>query len=183
MLKIHDGLKASVFDLQPFGFNVVTINVYVFKRMGIAEEIKQSNFKSEYSKAIVNVIYTSAWLNQEHAQIFKSYQLTTPQYNILRILRGQHPDPATVNLLIDRMLDKSSNASRIVDKLEQKGLVVRKQCAQDRRAVDVFISESGLELLSNMDVEMDAWENQFQHLSEQDAEILNDLLDKLRERD
>lgn len=148
--------------------------------MGIAEEIKQQNFKSEFSKAIVNVIYTNAWLNQEHAQIFKSHELTTPQFNILRILRGQHPEPATVNLLIDRMLDKSSNASRIVDKLEQKGLVVRKQCAHDRRAVDVFISDKGLELLSAMDQKIDDWENQSNNLSEEEASKLNELLDKLR---
>ena len=96
--------------------------------MGIAEEIKQEKFSSQYSKAIINVIYTSSWLNQKHLDLFKKHGLTTPQFNILRILRGQHPNPSTVNLLIDRMLDKSSNASRIIDKLEQKGLVTRRQC-------------------------------------------------------
>lgn len=148
--------------------------------MGIAEDIKQDSFKSEYSKAIINTIFTSAWLHQEHLQLFKSHGLTTPQFNILRILRGQHPKPATVNLLIDRMLDKSSNASRIVDKLEQKGLVKRSQCSKDRRAVDVYISDEGLMLLEEMDVKMDEWEKSHNSLSEKEAATLNVLLDKIR---
>ena len=149
--------------------------------MGIAEEIKQSTFKSEYSKAIINVIYTNAWLHQRHLDVFKKYGLTTPQFNILRILRGQHPNSSTVNLLIDRMLDKSSNASRIVDRLEQKKLVIRKQCANDRRAVDVFISEEGLDLLSKLDVEMGQLEEATNNLSEEESYLLNSLLDKMRE--
>ncbi|MEO9484928.1 MAG: MarR family transcriptional regulator [Ekhidna sp.] len=148
--------------------------------MGIAEEIKQQKFKSEFSKAIVNIIYTNSWLNQENLQLFKSYGLTTPQFNILRILRGQHPKPATVNLLIDRMLDKSSNASRIIDKLEQKELVIRRQCSNDRRAVDVLISNKGLELLEEMDEKMSDWESSINTLTEQEAQTLNGLLDKLR---
>ena len=148
--------------------------------MGIAEDIKQEKFKSEYSKAIVNIIYTNSWLNQQHLQLFKDNGLTTPQFNILRILRGQHPKPATVNLLIDRMLDKSSNASRIVDRLEQKGLVIRKQCSNDRRAVDVLISEEGLDLLKKLDAKMEKWEENGNKLTEQEAATLNSLLDKIR---
>ena len=148
--------------------------------MGIAEEIKQEKFRSQYSKAVVNIIYTSAWINQKHLALFKSHGLTTPQFNILRILRGQYPSPATVNLLIDRMLDKSSNASRIVDKLEEKGLVIRRQCSNDRRAVDVLISEAGLSLLSQLDNELAQAEREMNNLSEVENEQLNMLLDKLR---
>ncbi len=148
--------------------------------MGIAEEIKQKKFKTEYSKAVVNLIYTNSWLNQTHVELFKPFGLTTPQFNILRILRGQHPEPSTVNLLIDRMLDKSSNASRIVDKLEEKKLVIRKQCNNDRRAVDVFISKEGLNLLSKLDKEMESWEKQSRNLTEEESKILNTLLDKIR---
>lgn len=148
--------------------------------MGIVEDIKQETFKSEFAKAIINIIFSSAWLQQQHLQLFKSNGLTAPQFNVLRILRGQHPKPATVNLLIERMLDKSSNASRIVDKLEQKGLVKRSQCKNDRRAVDVYISEAGLELLKEMDVKMDEWENANNKLTEKEAATLNTLLDKLR---
>jgi len=148
--------------------------------MGIAEEIKQEKFKSEFSKAVVNILYTNAWISQQNIQMFKTHGLTTPQFNILRILRGQHPKPATVNLLIDRMLNKSSNASRIVDKLEQKGLVIRKQCSNDRRAVDVLISQEGLDLLEKMDDAMEGWESKYNKLSEEEAETLNTLLDKIR---
>ncbi|SNS79275.1 DNA-binding transcriptional regulator, MarR family [Ekhidna lutea] len=149
--------------------------------MGISEEIKQEKFKSEYEKAIVNIIFTNSWLNQQHVRLFKESGLTTPQYNILRILRGQHPNPATVNLLIDRMIDKSSNASRIVDRLEQKGLVKRSQCAKDRRAVDVLISDMGLQLLDEMDIKMGEWQASNINLTEQEASTLNTLLDKIRE--
>ena len=148
--------------------------------MGISDEIKQKKFKNQYSKAVVNIIYTNSWLNQQHTKLFKSCGLTAPQFNILRILRGQHPKPVTVNLLIDRMLDKSSNASRIVDKLEQKGLIKRSQCPRDRRAVDVLISNPGLQLLKRMDLEMSEWESANNKLTEKEAETLNFLLDKLR---
>ena len=148
--------------------------------MGISEDIKQSKFKSELSKAVINIIYTSSWLVQKQAEIFKDKGLTMPQFNILRILRGQHPNPATVNLLIERMLDKSSNASRIVDKLEAKGLVKRRQCKDDRRAVDVLISEKGLELLEKIDVMMDQWEKENRNLTEEESRQLNELLDKVR---
>ncbi len=148
--------------------------------MGISEDIKQSKFKSELNKAMINIIYTNSWLSTRQANIFKQFGLTMPQFNILRILRGQHPKPATVNLLIDRMLDKSSNASRIVDKLEAKKFVVRKQCSDDRRAVDVFISQSGLDLLKLIDQELEKWERSQEKLSTDECAQLNLLLDKLR---
>jgi len=149
--------------------------------MGIAEEIKQKKFSSEFSKAMINIIYTHSWLSQQYQDMFKSYGLTTPQFNILRILRGQYPNPSTVNLLIDRMLDKSSNASRIVDRLEEKELVERKQCKNDRRAVDVFISKKGLELLTDLDQILENWESKINKLSNEEATQLNHLLDKLRD--
>lgn len=148
--------------------------------MGIGEDIQQKTFKSEQSKAIINIFYTNSWLHQRHQEIFKSRNLTTPQFNILRILRGQFPNPSTVNLLIDRMIDKSSNASRIVDRLEEKELVVRKQCAADRRAVDVFISDKGLKLLEELDAELDDVQSDLIGLNEGECKELNRLLDRLR---
>jgi len=165
-------------NLNFFNLDVVTINVIV--DMGISEDIKQEKFKNELNKAIINIVYTNSWLNTRQAGLFKDYGLTMPQYNVLRILRGQHPKPATVNLLIDRMLDKSSNASRIVDKLEAKNLVIRKQCSNDRRAVDVLISDAGLELLKKIDSKLDKWEQDLSGLSEEECAQLNHLLDKLR---
>lgn len=148
--------------------------------MSINEDIKQKEFKSAYSKAMINIIYTNNWLSQQNQEVFKTFGLTTPQFNIMRILRGQYPNASTVNLLIERMLDKSSNASRIVDKLEAKGLVIRKQCPSDRRAVDVYISEMGLELLDKMDAEMESLEEKNKNLNEKESEELSRLLDKMR---
>jgi len=148
--------------------------------MGISEDIQQKTFKSPFAKAIINILYTSAWIGQKHMSVFRPKGLTTPQYNVLRILRGQHPEPATVNLIIDRMIDKSSNASRIVDKLESKGLVERKQCKSDRRAVDVVITPAGLKLLEDLDQEMESMDQLMNGLTEEEAAQLNDLLDKLR---
>lgn len=148
--------------------------------MGIEEDIRQPKFKSQLNKVIVNIIYTNGWLQQKQIEIFKPFGLTSPQFNILRILRGQYPNPATVNLLIERMLDKSSNASRIVDRLESKGLVVRKQCSSDRRAVDVLISDKGLELLKKVDIKQEEWERKLSALTDEECTQLSNLLDKLR---
>lgn len=148
--------------------------------MGIGEEIKQSKFRSEFHKSIINLHFTASWLGEKQHGFFKSFGITAAQFNVLRILRGQHPKPSTINLIIERMIDRMSNASRIVDKLERKGLVARTQCANDRRAVDVVITESGLELLRQMDEKMNEWEGKYRHINEQEAEQLNLLLDKFR---
>lgn len=148
--------------------------------MGIGADIKQSRFKSEFSKAIINLMFTSNWLNEKQHRLFKPYGLTSAQYNVLRILRGQYPKPSTVNLLIDRMLDRMSNASRIVDKLVAKGLVTREQNASDRRAVDVIVSEKGLALLTTIDEELDSWEDSLNRFTDDECQQFNKLLDKFR---
>lgn len=127
------------------------------------------------------MIYTSNWLEQEQSNLFKPFGVTLPQYNVLRILRGQYPKPATVSLLIERMLDKTSNASRIVDKLEAKGLVTRKQCPNDRRTVDVLITDKGLALLKEMDDLDGGTKTGISNLTEQETIELNRLLDKIRD--
>ncbi|MFC6225368.1 MarR family winged helix-turn-helix transcriptional regulator [Hymenobacter artigasi] len=148
--------------------------------MRIEDEIKQPIFRNEYQKAHINLIYTAGWLQLRQAAAFKPFGLTSPQFNILRILRGQHPLPATVALLIDRMLDKTSNASRIVDRLEEKKLVTRTVCPANRRAVDIRITKAGLELLDSIEETgiLDANENA--PLNEDEMRQLNDLLDKMR---
>ena len=146
----------------------------------LENEIKQKKFKDEFSKSLINLLYTSNHFHQKQFPLFKKYGLTIPQFNILRILRGQYPEASTVNLLIDRMLDKNSNASRIVDKLEDKKLVNRKQCPNDRRAVDVFISDKGMELLAQLDKSLNNWQSSNRTLNESECKDLNRLLDKLR---
>lgn len=151
--------------------------------MELEKEIDQKQFASEYHKLLVNVLYTGKWLEYNNTRHFKRWDLTPQQYNILRILRGASPKPATVQYLTERMLDKSSNASRLVDKLEEKGFACRKTCPSNRRAVDVSITEAGLTLLSNIDAETKNVKAFSDTLSEQEAHTLNSLLNKLRESD
>ena len=148
--------------------------------MRLEDEIKQTAFRNEYHKLGVNIIYTANWLSHSHAKHCKEFDITPEQYNILRILRGQHPKPATVNLLIERMLNKMSNASRLVEKLKKKGLVLRETSDADRRACDVRITKKGLSLLTELDKAESEWNNMISHVSEQEAETINALLDKLR---
>ena len=146
----------------------------------IGEEIKQKKFKSEYNKLLINVLFTNSWINGLQSSVFKAHGLTLQQFNTLRILRGQHPDSASVNLLKDRMIDKMSNVSRIIDKLKAKDLVSRKPCKHDRRQVDVKITEKGLQLLEELAVKMEEWEKKLHTISEDEAATLNELLDKWR---
>ncbi len=150
--------------------------------MRLEDEIKQTSFQSEGQKAYLNIVFTSGWLSLRQAAAFRPYGVTLPQFNVLRILRGQHPKPATVALLIDRMLDKTSNASRIVDKLEEKKLVTRTVCPANRRAVDIRITAAGLDLLRQIDESgvLVAAQTGMSTLSDSEFEQLNYLLDKIR---
>ncbi|WP_317165584.1 MarR family winged helix-turn-helix transcriptional regulator [Nibribacter ruber] len=154
---------------------------YFCHDMKIEDEIKQSTFKDAFQKAYINIVYTANSLQLTQSTILKGYGITLPQYNILRILRGQYPKPATVNLLIERMLDKTSNASRIVDKLEAKQLVTRTQCPTDRRTVDILITEKGLQILQELDQAQQGNQHGIQNLTQQEAELLSNLLDKIRD--
>ena len=149
--------------------------------MKIEDEIKQSTFKDAYQKAYINIVFTANSLELAQSTVLKGYGITLPQYNILRILRGQYPKPATVNLLIERMLDKTSNASRIVDKLEAKQLVTRTQCPTDRRTVDIVITEKGLAMLQELDKIQEGTKHGVNNLSAEEAEQLSNLLDKIRD--
>ena len=148
--------------------------------MKIEEEIKQTEFRNEYQKLAINLLYTGNWINAKNLEFLKPHKLTLQQFNILRILRGQYPNPATVNLLIERMLDKMSNASRIVDRLVAKKLVLRNSCPEDRRRVDIIITDKGLRLLEKIEKDENKWDEKFKNLSLNEAIELNNYLDKLR---
>ena len=148
--------------------------------MKIKDAIKQNkDFKDNCHEAMVNLHFTSGWLTQMNSKIVEPHNLSMQQYNVLRILRGQHPKSVTVKFIIERMLDKSSNASRLVDKLLAKGLVERTQSPEDRRRVDIMISKKGLELLKKLAVDFDNV-NKSLNLTEKEARSLSDLLDKMR---
>lgn len=148
--------------------------------MKLEDEIKQSKFKNEQLKAGINILYTASFLSNYQAKLFKPYGITGPQFNVLRILRGQLPNPATINLLIERMLDKSSNASRIVEKLRVKKFIERIQCPEDRRAVNVKITEKGMQLLAEIDAVEESFFGGLNNLSTEQAIKLNELLDQIR---
>ena len=148
--------------------------------MKIEEEIKQGKFQSEYHKLAINLTFTANWLTRKVTQGLKPYKLTPQQFNVLRILRGQHPNPASINLITERMIDKMSNASRLVDKLLAKALVERTTCPLDRRQVDVKMTKKGLELLEKIDNESKNWDDNLKTLSKKEAQELNALLDILR---
>jgi MarR family multiple gene transcriptional regulator MgrA len=134
-----------------------------------------------YHKASVNLIFTGKWIVQLHSDIFKPYKLTLQQYNILRILRGRHPEATTVKLIRERMLDRMSDASRIVEGMRKKGLLERTIHPTDRRRMDVIITAKGLHLLEEVDKkENEGMDNQLSTLNEQEIGQLNFLLDKLR---
>ncbi len=149
--------------------------------MRIEDEIQQKKFQSEHQKMHINILFTAAWLQQRTANVLKPYGISSQQFNILRILRGMHPKPASIKTLTERMIDKMSNASRLVDKLMAKGLVQRSECNADRRRVDVLITPKGLELLQHASAAVDQSIQQDElKLSATDAELLNGLLDRLR---
>ena len=148
--------------------------------MSLETEIKQVKFKSEFQKLAVNIFYTHGWLVSKHSVILKSFGITTAQYNILRILRGQHPNPAPISLLKERMLDKMSDASRLVERLRTKKLLDRKICKDDRRRVNVLITQNGLDLLKELDIHDKEFDAYFNKLNKSEAKEINRLLDKIR---
>lgn len=151
--------------------------------MKLEKEIIQSaKFISEYHKLAVNIMFTSGWLMRRHAEQLKPYGITPHQFNILRILRGQHPTPVTINTLIERMIDKSSNASRLVDRLSEKGLVKRMVSDRDKRSVPVSITKQGLEVLKEIDQHLEILEQGFRVITEKEAKEMNRLLDRLRDQ-
>ncbi len=147
--------------------------------MSIEKDIQQQKFKSEYQKAMINLIYTFNWTTEKLKKIFEKEDLTPQQFNILRILRGSDKPLSTLEIR-ERMLDKMSDTSRIVDRLVKKNLVKKIICAADKRLVDVSINGNGLKLLEKLDQYENEMELIFSPLSIAEAETLNILLDKIR---
>jgi MarR family 2-MHQ and catechol resistance regulon transcriptional repressor len=144
------------------------------------DEIIKANFQSPQQKVIVNIRYTSNCLSNAQNSFMARFDLTMPQFNILRILRGAK-EPISVNTVKDRMIEKSPNTTRLMDKLIDKKLIERVRCDEDRRVVYVKISKGGLELLSQIDTEFNSNSLNKVDLTNEEAELLSDLLDKLRD--
>jgi len=147
--------------------------------MGIDQDIRQAKFRNEYQKASVNLIYTFGWLTEKTKELFAPEDITPQQFNILRILRGS-PQPLSTLQIRERMLDKMSDTSRIVVRLIAKGLVKKGTCKMDRRLVDIIITDKGKKLLERLDARQDELDGIIGNLSKKEAEVLSDLLDKIR---
>lgn len=148
--------------------------------MGLAEDIKQSKFKSNRQKAAINIIYTNNWLAERMRDFLSDDDLTLQQFNVLRILRGSAPTPLSTLQIRERMLDKMSDTSRIVDRLVKKKLVSKKTCNLDKRLVDICITKDGLSLLEKLDKSTAQVESHMNNLTEEEADLLSSLLDKAR---
>ncbi|QIE59126.1 MarR family transcriptional regulator [Rasiella rasia] len=149
--------------------------------MRIEEEIKATGVMELAAKTVINIAYTSRSLEEPFKTFLKEYDLSTQQFNVLRILRGQRGKPANLSTLQERMIDRNSNTTRLVDKLLKKGWVVRQVCANNRRKIEIFITEDGLQLLKTLDpIVTEKNKRSVSNLTKTELGTLNTLLDKLR---
>jgi DNA-binding MarR family transcriptional regulator len=150
--------------------------------MRLEDELKQQKkFANEFEKLAVNILFTASWVEARHIQRYKPYGISPQQYNVLRILRGSSPKPMMLGDIASRMIDKNSNATRLVEKLRLKSLVKRSICESNRRQVDITITDKGMELLAVIDREVDTWANNMKGVTEADAQHINDILDNMRQ--
>jgi MarR family 2-MHQ and catechol resistance regulon transcriptional repressor len=148
--------------------------------MGIEKDIQQAKFRNVYQKLTINLLFTVGWLRDKTKYLLDAEDITAQQFNILRILRGSDPKPLSTLQIRERMLDKMSDTSRIVDRLITKGLVKKVICKKDRRLVDVIITDKGKKTLEKLDAHQDEMDAVTGKLSEKEANTLSDLLDKIR---
>lgn len=147
--------------------------------MKIEKEVK-TKFRNVYHKAVINLIFTTNQVNFDFLKVVKSYGLTPQQYNVLRILRGASPKKCSINYIKERMLDKKSDVSRIVDRLFKKQFVSRHEAERDRREKDIGITKTGLKTLAEMDKCERKVDDLLKNLTEEEVQVLNNLLDKIR---
>ncbi len=149
--------------------------------MAIEDNIKQTKpFRNEWERMVVNLMHTGAWINAQAQERFAEFDLTPQQYNVLRILRGSSPTALSTSDIRDRMLDRASDTSRIVERLVAKDYVAKKVCAEDKRRVDVVITKKGLKLLEAIDANESSSYSYARTLTKAEAQQLTALLDKLK---
>jgi DNA-binding MarR family transcriptional regulator len=147
----------------------------------IEELIKTKPIKDPYKRCFTNIMYNGSWFLNKITQVLKPFDITEPQFNVLRILRGAHGEAMNLYEVQNRMVQKMSNVSRLVDKLEEKGFVSRKECKDNRRRVDLCISKKGLELLEEIETPLQKiFKSMSINLTKSEAEMLSMLLDKIR---
>ena len=150
--------------------------------MGIDTDIQQNKFLNDYQRASVNILFTYGWMMEKIKAILEPADITPQQFNILRILRGSHPKPLSTLQIRERMLDKMSDTSRIVDRMIAKGLVNKAISRKDRRLVDIIISPKGLKLIRKLDSRQHELDDILTNISAKEAATLSKILDKVRKR-
>jgi DNA-binding MarR family transcriptional regulator len=149
--------------------------------MKIEDEIKSTVPLQISKKIILNILYTQNVINEKFSEVLKPYELSGEQYNVLRILRGQKGNPANMCLIQERMVAKTSNTTRLVDKLLLKNLVTRNVCPENRRKIEVLVTQQGLDILTELDPKVNEHEDYFsKNLNTEELEQLNALLEKYR---
>lgn len=148
--------------------------------MTIEEAIKVKRFENEHEKAIVNILFTASWIDSQNIQRLKMFGISPQQYNVLRILRGSKHTTLKLTEIAERMIDRNSNATRLVEKLRQKNFLEREACPNDRRQVAIKITDKGLRILDEIDKTRIAFISSFTKLSHEELAALNELLNKVR---
>ncbi|MBL7851080.1 MAG: MarR family transcriptional regulator [Cyclobacteriaceae bacterium] len=156
------------------------VNFTHFSGVKIEDEIRQARFRSDHQKAIVNLMYTASWLNTRQETFFKPFGITPSQFNILRILRGQAGKSLTGAEIKERMLERNSDISRLLERMARKNYIKRTRCPHDKRATNITITKTGLSILNEIDVLIDQTEKDFFKLNPREARELSALLDKAR---
>ena len=148
--------------------------------MEIDKLIQQARFKDNYHKAIVNLFYTSNYFRDAHMQVFGRYEIQGQHFNILRILNGKHPEPVSPGYIKEVMLDKGRDLTRLMDKLVNMGWVNRMLCPENKRKMNITLTESGYEMVKKISDEVNEMDGSLRTLADEDYEILSRLLDKMR---
>ena len=148
--------------------------------MKLEEAIHQKKFADEFEKVDINLMYTTNWMNAEKHKVIKDYDISWQQFNILRILRGQKGNPASLKLITERMLDKMSNTSRLVEKMSKKNLLARNICENNRRQVDITLTEHGLQVCNEVSDIISKLRIENIRITKKEAIELNRILDKIR---
>jgi len=146
----------------------------------IEKEINQKAFQSSYQKAIINVLFTSGWLKRSVQDLLKPYKITHAQFNVLRILNGKYPEACNPGEIVDVMIEKMADVTRLLDRLKSKDLIRREVCPSNRRKLDVYITENGKKLLAQIEPAIQKHHAEFHRLTPAEAEQLSALLDKFR---
>lgn len=172
---------AGVFYILDFYLSYEKLPIIILQNMKIEQEIQQNYFPNPRIKALVNILLTHNRLEGAMKQLIEPYGITPQQYNVLRILRGQYPNYISLSSIRERLIDKMSDTSRIIDRLDVKELIEKFASKKDRRLVDIRISPSGLDLLKRMEALEQSYNQLLSHLSDEEALQLSDLLDKFRD--